>query len=100
VFCDGYLCTVVCVCVCVVTLCLVTHVVHIFLHAVFYNCHNPLGFVEGKEFLTQWSSHNCISSVFRLCVSYVNCLYVEPKQAAVISVVQCEMVIIVVLCFT
>jgi hypothetical protein len=96
VFCGGDLCTVVCVFHC--TLCLVTHIVYIFQNAVLYSCYNPLGFLERKEFLDQWSSHNCTSSVCRLCVSYVNCFYVEPKQRAVIGVMQCEMVIIDVLC--
>ena len=47
-----------------------------FLYAVFYNCHNPLGFLIGEEFLDKWSRHNGVrrkkSSPWRL---FVHCVF-------------------------
>ena len=33
------------------------NIVFTFLYAIFYNCHHPLGFLKGEEFLDYWSSH-------------------------------------------
>jgi hypothetical protein len=55
------------------------NIVLMFLYAVFYNCHHPLDFLKGKEFLDQWSSHNCVrkkSSAWRLFLSHVLELFI------------------------
>ena len=45
-----------------------------FLYGIFYNGNHPLGFLKGKEFLDQWSSHKHVrkkGSVWRLVFSRV-----------------------------
>jgi hypothetical protein len=78
------------------------NIVFTFLHAVFYNCHHPLGFLKGDKFLDYLSSHNRVrkkSSPWRLLVIHVFKLYRKPKPTAIISFMQCEMLIINVSCF-
>ena len=59
------------------------NIVFTFLCAGFYNCHHPLGFLKGEEFLDYWSSHNGVkrnSSACRLFVSHVFELLVYKTQ--------------------
>jgi hypothetical protein len=36
------------------------NIVFTFLYVAFYNCHHPLDFLKGEEFMDWWSSHNCV----------------------------------------
>jgi hypothetical protein len=59
------------------------NVVFPFLYAVFYNCHHPLDFRKGEEFLDKWNSHNRVkkkSSLWRLLVIHVLKLFVYKTQ--------------------
>ena len=72
------------------------NIVFTFLYAVFYNCHHPVSILKGKEFLDDCRAHNHVrknSSPWRLFVGRV-CLYRKHKQTAIISFMQCEMLII------
>jgi hypothetical protein len=66
------------------------NIVFTFLYGVFYNCHHTLG------------SHSDVgekTSAWSLFVMFLNCLYMKTKQTAIISFMQCEMLIIDVSCF-
>jgi len=55
------------------------NIVFTFLNAVFYNCHHPLGFLKGNEFLDCLSSHNVVrkkSSPLMLLVIHVFKLFI------------------------
>jgi hypothetical protein len=81
------------------------NIVFILLYAVLYNCHHPVGVLKGEEYLDWWSSHNCVrrkSSGWSLvvCLLWVfSCLYIRPTQTAIVSFVQCEMLILDMFCF-
>ena len=79
-------------------------IVFTFFHAVFYSCHHSLGLVKGKEFLDWWSWHILVrkkGSAWRLFDGPVlkNSLYRKCKQTAVISFMQCKILIIDMPCF-
>ena len=74
-----------------------------FLSAVFYNCHHPLGFLKGEEFLDYWNNHNRVrkkSSPWVLLFMFLILLYTKPKQKAINSFVQCKMLKRDVSCYT
>ena len=54
-----------------------------FLYGIFYNGNHPVGFLKGKEFLDQWSSHKHVrtkGSVWRLLFSHVLNLLILTTQ--------------------
>ena len=82
------------------------NIVFTFLYAVFCDCHNRLGSLQGLEFLDQWSSHNRVrkkGSQWRLFVSHVFKLFIYKtqtnKQTAAISSIHCEILTVDVSCF-
>jgi len=78
------------------------NIVFTFLYALFCDGIHPSGFLKCEEFLDYWSSHNRVRQKSShggcMLVMFLNCSYINLKQTAVISFMQCKLRIIVVPC--